>query len=153
MTKQEKLAKEKEAQVASALKASDDAIINEIEKGKVKEATAKKATAKASKKESKKASDLFNDKVYGPLSKDKKKAFRTKVRKKRNKLLKGIIEAHKAKKVKDKKALIADFISFYKESYALNDFSPLSLHATNADDDTKAMIKEALGIIKRTKIK
>lgn len=86
------------------------------------------------------------------FSKDAKsigKPERTAIRKKRDSLIKGIISAG-SDKGKASEAIKA-FKDFYKSVYMVTDFSPESLAASNADEDTKANIKLALEVIKRSK--
>ena len=98
-----------------------------------------------------KVSTLYKDEVYADLNKKEKKAFRMKIRRKRNNILKDIISFHKAKDAKAKAEALKTFNSFYKTFYKLNDLSLNSLCNTNSDDDTKALINEALLIIKKAK--
>ena len=160
MNKQEKLAQQKEEEVAMALKVSESDVLEAIKEGSIQKALKKVVKDKAIKKPSNKAPNskadkgslIYKDAIYKGLIAKDKKSLRQKLRKTRNKLIKQIISLKGAKLKADRAAATTLFIKFYKANYKLNDLSIQSLSAKQKDKDTDLMIKEFLQILKRDKV-
>lgn len=81
------------------------------------------------------------------------KNFRQRIRKIRNGYLDNVINAVNTKDTKNIETSLNSFISFYKDTYLLNDFSINSLSRNNADKNTLAKIKIVLHLAKNLKTK
>lgn len=93
-----------------------------------------------------KKSDIYKDGLFDGLNDKEKKVARKKIRNAILSISESLVqEKDKSKIEKLKKA----FLSFYKETYKLNDFSLASVCSENMKDSNKEILKKALLIIKK----
>jgi hypothetical protein len=90
-------------------------------------------------------SDLYS---WNPTKKE-----RGSIRRKRDSLIKGIMDSHQNKDLDKRNDLIKEFKGFYKKNYLRNDYSFESLSYKNIKESGRELIGDFLSHIKRWKIK
>lgn len=101
---------------------------------------------------------LFNkyfEMDFNSIDKDtfkiKGQRLRTKLRNKRNAFSNNIILYKNQSNIELLQKEVKEFISFYLETYVLNDYSLISLSSNNRDKDSEILLKSMLEIVKLMK--
>lgn len=110
----------------------------------------KKVSIKSKIEEKKSSSKdlLYKFQLDNSLTDKEKKSLRTKLRNKRQNFEKDIILYYSKNDNAGLKETLKNFLSFYKETYILNDFSLYSLISNNTDTEKMKRTEETLNIIK-----
>ena len=116
--------------------------INEILEKSRKQTESLLTTNKGTKKES-----LYKESIFVGLNDKQKKSARRKIRNYVHSIFDSLILASKENKKSNVTKLSQEFLTFYKETYRINDFSFASIASENTKE--KDLINNALVILKK----
>ena len=116
--------------------------------------TQTKKTTQSKKEKLDKGNVPFASALYrnNPSDPKENKKFRAGVRRKRNRLIRGILKLNEDKDIKGRNESIKEFNSFYKDTYLKNDYSLESIVGQSSDISTREYIGEFLSFLKKWKI-
>ena len=116
--------------------------INEILEKSRKQKESLLTTNKGTKKES-----IYKESIFVGLNDKQKKSARRKIRNYVHSIFDSLILANKENKKSNVTKLSQEFLTFYKETYRINDFSFASIASENTKE--KDLINNALVILKK----
>lgn len=92
---------------------------------------------------------IYKNSIFEGMNENEIKHYRSRIRKYVFNIFETICTTNEAKDTKNVEILCKEFVSFYKETYKVNDFSFASVASENTKDTKKDVIKNALEIVKK----